>query len=346
MSNIIFSRLERVYLNVDPAFASDGTIAIGSFGNTNYCRHIKVELDNEIATLVRRDKTGARTATVGVRGRSSAKWSYEGSLAPSGTLGSTADFDPIMQAIFNGPAVSGASPGSGVGTALVYGPFVDQPNKTFSMASFRQPSSVRQRIGFGLTVDEATFNLGADIAEWTANGTGKFVIDSEYFDSASTDEKGGLGSFPTEPGAPVSHGGIIAGFTGSFRLNGAVVGRIRTAQIKIKNGNVMVKDTFSHYTPDDTMGDTRMVTLQATMYEDDSAGQQALRVASTTKTPVDADITLGTVSGSIVNFYLKNVQLAAFTTDDSSLRYSNTIPESRAFGTNITSRDECTISLA
>lgn len=339
MSSAIFSRLERIYVIVDPAFASDGSLAIGTFGNSNCLRHIKIKLDNDIATLVRRDKTGARTATVGIRGRSFAKWSYEGSLAPSGTNGVTPDFDPIFQAIFNTASVGG-------GGGLQYGPFVDQPNKTFSMAQFRQPSTVNQRIGFGLTVDEASFTLGQDIAEWTCNGTGKFVIESDYFSMATTDEKGGLSVFPTEPSSPVTHGGIIAGFTGSFLLGGSPVARIRTATVKIKNGNVMIRDTFGHFTPDDTMGDVRMVTLQANMYEDDSAGQQAIRQAAITKTPLDASITVGTFAGSIVNFFLKNVQLQTYETDDSALRFSLNIPESRAFGTSITSKDECIITIS
>ncbi|MDR3572199.1 MAG: hypothetical protein P4L81_08535, partial [Candidatus Pacebacteria bacterium] len=152
-------------------------------------------------------------------------------------------------------------------------------------------------------------------------------------------------SFPTEPSAPVSHGGIIAGFTGAFVMNGSTLTRIRTAQIKVNTGNVMVRDTFGHYTPDDTMGDVRQITLQATLYEDDSAGQEAIRVAAITKTPVDANITLGTFSGSIVNFYLKNIQLQTYTMDDSTLRYSLTIPASRAFGTSISSLDELIVTI-
>lgn len=331
MSNAILSRLERIYAGVESAFG-----VIPSFGNSSCVRHIKIQMDNDIGLLVRRDKTGARTATIGVRGRSYAKWSYEGSLAPSGVNGTTPDFDPFFQGVFGGPAISG-------GGGLQYGPFVDVPNVTIAVAQYRQPSSVNQRIGFGMVVDEANFKIGADIAEWTCNGEGKFVIESDYFSSASTDEKGGLGSFPSEPGAPVTHGGIIAGFTGSFSLGGSTVARIRTADIKVKTQNQMIKDTFGHYTPDDTMGDVRMVTLAATMYEDDSAGQEAIRVAATTKTPLDADIILGTVAGSIVEFKLKNIQLASPTLDDSTLRYSMNIPESRAFGTSITSKDELII---
>ena len=348
MANPSLSRLERIYVAMCPAFAANGAITLPSFGNSNYLRHIKVTMDNDIATLIRRDKTGFRTQTIGVRGREYAKWSYEGSLAPSGTNGTLPDFDPIMQCIFNAASTAGTGPGGVSG--LVYGPFVDEPggnstNLSFAMAQYRKPATLNQRIGGGLVVDEATFNLGADIAEWTCSGTGKFTIESDYFSDASADEQMGLGSFPAEPSSPVSHGGIIAGFTGAFVLGGDSVALIRTAQVKVNTGNVMVRDTFGTYTPTDSMGDVRQITLQATLYEDDSAGQEAIRVAAIQKTPVDANITLGTFSGSIVNFYLKNIQLQTYTMDDSALRYSLTIPASRAFGTSISSLDELIVTL-
>jgi hypothetical protein len=319
--------------------ASDSAFGtIPSFGNTNCVRHIKVDLKNEIATLVRRDKTGSRTATIGVRGRSHGTWSYEGSLAPSGTPGTAPDFEPLLVALYGGAPT--------VGGTRVYGPFVDQPITTFSLASYRQPSTLNQKIAFGCVPNEITFNLGQDIAEFSASGECKFVLESDYFSSASTDEKGGLGAFPAEPGSPVTHGGIIAGFTGSVLIGGASQTRIRTAQVKINNGADLVKDTFGFYLPTDTEGDIRVVTVSFTLYEDDSAGQEAIRTATITKTPLDVDLTLGTNSGSIFDMFLKNVQLQAYTSDDSARRYSLTIPDSRAFGTSITSRDEVTITIS
>lgn len=328
----ILSRLERVYVKPDVTF---GTIP--TFGNSNALRHIKVTMDNDIALLIRRDKTGSRSATQGVRGRGFGKWSYEGSMAPSGVNGTIPDFDPIFQALFG---QASASAGGGVQYT-----FADTPIVTFSMASYRQPSTVNQRIAFGCTVDEATFNVGQDIAEWTATGESKFVLESDYFSSASTEEKGGLGGFPSEPGSPVTNGGIIAGFTGSVSMGGTSIARLRTAVIKVKPQNVLIKDTFGHYLPDDTAGDVRIVTVVPTLYEEDVAGVQALHTAAITKAPLDMSFTIGTVAGSIVNFALKNVQLMATQYDDSGLRYSNSFGESRAFGTSITSKDEIVITI-
>jgi len=194
-------------------------------------------------------------------------------------------------------------------------------------------------------VNKAEFKIGEDIAEFTADGECRFVLDDKYFDEATTEEKGGLSSFPAEPGSPVSAGGIIAGFTGIILLGGSEIARIRTATIVIDNGTAVIKDTFGTYIPDDTEGDTRTVTLAATMYEDDTAAQDALRVAAINKEPIDADLTVGTVAGSIVQFQLKNVQLGSYDLDDSARRYSMNIPASRAYGTDITSRDEIKITI-
>ncbi len=330
--SLALSRLERVYMADQSSFDT-----VPTFGNSNAVRHIKVDISNEIATLVRRDKTGSRSATLGIKGRSFGKWSYEGSLAPSGVAGTAPDFEPLIKAIFG----QAPSVGGGIRTYT----FVDDPILTFGLASYRTPSTLNQRIAYGCVVNEATFNVGADIAEWTASGEAKYVIESDYFGDASTEEKGGLSVFPTEPGAPVTNGGIIAGFTGLIVIGGNTQVRIRTAQIKINNGAAVIKDTFGTYLPDDVEGDLRNVTLTFTLYEDDTAAQKAIREATITKTPVDADITVGTVTGSIVEFLLKNVQLAAYTLDDSARRYSLTVPESRAFGTSITSKDEITIKI-
>ncbi len=324
------SRLERCYM-VD----QDDYFVVPSFGNDDAVRHIKGNLMNDIGLLTRRDKTGSRTATIGQRGRGFGKWEYEGSLAPSGSLGTEPDFAPLLKALF------GQDPTSGPG-GLTYS-FLDDPIPTFAMALYKTPDTLNQKIGYGCVVQEVTFNIGADVAEFSANGECRFVIESDYFDDASEDELGGLGSFPAEPGAPSTSGGIIPGFTGLISIGGAEIARIRTATIKINNGGAQIKDTFGSYLPDEVEGDTRTVTLAFTMYEDDDAAQQALRVAAITKTPVDADLTVGTVEGSIVQFLLKNVQLASPTSDDSARRFSLSFPESRAYGTDITTLDEVTM---
>jgi len=334
MSNVVLSRLERSYMALESSFG-----VVPSFGNTNNVRFIKQDLRNMIETLIRRDKTGTRTQTVGIRGKSHATWNWNGSLAPSGTAGTAPDFEPLMQCIFGqAPTVSGGT--------RTYN-FVDLPILTMSLASYRRPSTVNQRIAAGCVVNEVTFQIGENIAEFTASGEARFLIESDYFADADTEEAGGLVSFPTEPSAPTTNGGIIAGFTGSATVAGYSAGAIqlRKATIKVAPGNETIKDQFGFYLPTVTAGNWRVVTVTADLYENDDASQQALRVAAITKAPINMTFVLGTVAGSIVTFELTNVQLGTDFTDDSGLLFAMQIPESRAFGTSTTSLNELVMTL-
>jgi len=410
------SRLERVYMQDQADFLFiPGGVAAGSgsatVANGDAVRHIAVALNPAVETLIRRDKTGSRTATEGVRGRSAGDWSYEGSLAPNGVAGTEPDFAPLLKAVFgaaptvnsgsvsvtaasnatpivitaaghslaDGDLVTIASVGgttdangtwvvSGVagndfalvgsvgnaaytsgGTAsevnLEYG-FVDQPILPFTMYSFRTPSGLAQRCAFGCLPQEINFSLGQDVAEFTSSGRCRFVIDTSYFSSGDVDETGGLATFPTEPVAPVTSGGIIAGFTGRAVIGGVEVARIRTASIKIESGNTVIEDNFGAFLPNETEGAERSVTIAFSLYDSDEAAIDALRVASITKTGVDFILNIGTVVGSIVVLRLKGVQLSSGTYDDSGNRFVLDYADSRAFGSSLTALDELTMWIA
>lgn len=107
--NYSFSRLERAYLQTQPAFGvipnASGTASVG---NSNACRFIRLELQNEVALLERPDKTGTRSMEGMTGGRKMGRWSIEMSLVGSGTPGTAPDCDPILQAIFGQTAAVGS----------------------------------------------------------------------------------------------------------------------------------------------------------------------------------------------------------------------------------------------
>lgn len=410
------SRLERFYVQDQTAFdlipggnvAGSGTATVG---NSNCMRAIKATLTNDVGTLVRRDKTGSRTATVGVKGREFGRFSLEASLAPNGTAGTAPDFEPILKAIFGQApttptgtvSVSGATNAtpivlttathslasgdlvnvSGVGgntaangvwiinvlTATTFEligsagnaaytsggtvskvcrkyTFLDDPLLQFSLWSFRQPSTLSQRVAFGCAPTEVTFNLGQDVAEFSVSGECKFVLESDYYSTASADEKGGISAMPSEPGSPVTNGGLIAGFTGRAVIGGSTIARIRTATVKINNGAALVKDTFGKSMADEIEADTRSVTVAFSFYDTDDTAIKAIKNAGITKTPVDIILNLGTVTGSIVVLWLKQVQLETGALDDGQRRFVVNIPESRAYGTSVTAKDELVMFIA
>lgn len=410
------SRLERVYMQDQSNFlyipggnaAGSGTATL-SAGDA--VRHIAVTLDAAVGTLVRRDKTGSRTATAGSRGRSAGDWSFEASLAPNGTPGTVPDFEPLLKSVFGqastvnsgSNSVTGATNAtpivitaaghtladgdlvtiSGVGgntaangiwvvdnvagndfelvgsagnaaytsggTAseanLKYS-FVDQPILPFTLWSFRQPSTVTQRCAYGCIPQELTLNLGQDVAEFSASGRCRFVTDTAYFSSGDVDETGGLSAFPSEPASPVTNGGIIAGFTGRAVLGGSNIARIRQATVKCSNGGAVVTDNFGSYLPDETEGAERNVTVAFSLYDSDEAAVDAIKVASITKTGVEFIFNIGTVVGSTVVVRLKGVQIESPRHDDSGNKFVLDYPESRAFGSSLTSLDELTMWIA
>ena len=108
MPNYSFSRLERAYLQKQPTFGtipnSSGTASVT---NSNACRFMRMELQNEVALLERSDKTGTRSQEGMVSGRKAGRWSIEMDLAANGTPGVVPDCDPILVALFGQAAAVG-----------------------------------------------------------------------------------------------------------------------------------------------------------------------------------------------------------------------------------------------
>lgn len=350
------TRLERVYMQDQsdflyiPGGQADG-LGTATLAAGDAVRHIRVSMNNEIDLLVRRDKTGSRTATQGTRGRASGRWSYEGSVSPSGVAGDAPDIAPLLKSVFGAGPTTGASgkvPSSVYGSELspaCMWKFVDSALLPFTMWSFRTPSGLAQRCAFGCIPNELTFNLGQDIAELSASGECKFVIDSYYFDEAGATigEKGGISAFPSEPASPVTAGGIVPGFKGVAKIGGTTIARIRTATVKINCGTAVVKDNFGSELPDELEGDMREVTVAFSMYDSDDAIVQDVWEAATTKAGLDIMLAIGSVAGNMVVMLLKNVQLASHALDDGQRKYVLNFPESRAYGTDLTSADEITL---
>lgn len=429
MANFSFSRVERAYLQYQPTF---GTIpnasATASVGNSNACRFIRMELQNEVALLERPDKTGTRSMEGMTGGRKMGRWSIEMSLVANGTPGTVPDCDPLLAAIFGQTAAVGsgtqtitsstdatpivvtcsgshgvtsgalevvtiaghttntnangvwlayatsasvltligsAGNGSGAGASgtvsrvkLTY-TFVDDITH-FTLWSYRTPTTLDQRVGNSCVVTETTFNFNQDIATFQANGDCFWVLRSKDFSNSDVYQKGGLGAFPSEPGAPVTNGSVIPGFTGrfvawqsvatttaaAFAAAAQTFATIRNATVRVQTNNLLVRDTFGSYYATLTEGDVRNITLSFNIYDDDSTAVNTIKGWGDNKTPVDFIINQGTVVGNIFVFWLKNVYLAAHVLGDGQLRFDAAYSDSRATTTTLAVRDEFTLVIA
>jgi hypothetical protein len=213
--------------------------------------------------------------------------------------------------------------------------------------SYRRPSTIEQRVALGAVLNNFQFNLGQDIAEWSCDGECMYVLGSTHFAAADTVEKGGLGSFPAEPGSPTTnYGGVIAGFTGAITIDSQTLALIRTATIKGSTGNQLIRDVFGTYYPVATQGDRRNFTFSFNTYDEDSTGLATLKDVADSKTPVSATVQVGTVAGNIFTFTLHGIQLESPTYDDSQLAYTVDFGDSRVAGTTLTSLDELSLTVS
>src|SRR5438046_2409865 len=154
MSNFSLSRLTELYLKMQ----SDPLTLPSSIANANYCLFSKLGLDLNVAGIKRPDITGSRTDLPGTRGRMGGTWSYEGSLAGSGTVGTAPDVDPILQSVFGQAGAAAGSPVSSFGYAL------SDSLLTFALFKFRTPSTLTQQVGMGCIAKDLEVSMGADVA--------------------------------------------------------------------------------------------------------------------------------------------------------------------------------------
>ena len=346
------SRLERIYLQVMSQYGTiPNTSGTATLAASNACRFIKCALDPDVAVIPRQDKTGTRSRTAGQAGRKFGKWSLEMSLAPNGVAGTKPDCDPVLQGLFGQAGqVTTATSGNGfpTGTDVTDGASavkyaLSDSIVPFALWSFRQPSTIDQRVGHGCSVDRAVFQLGQDgLATWSAEGECKWVLSSNQFANATTDMKAGLTSFPAEPSSPVTSGNGIVGFTGKVILNGTPLATIRTANITIGSGNQQVKDTFGSFHPSEIEGDQRNVSTSFSLFEDDSAAFASLIQVANEKTAITNVYQLGTVPGSMVVIVVKGIQLVAPTREEQR-RFIANFPDSPASGSSVSAKDEVTI---
>jgi Phage tail tube protein len=340
MANYAITRQEHVYMQPEATFGQiPNTAGTATLAGSNACRHINAGLVAVVNNYPRPDKTGTRSQVVGLLGRKSATWSLSASLAGNGAAGVAPDCGAILTALF------GIAPTVVAATSVTYNLSDPSPIPSLSLYSFRTPSTLAQRVIAGAVVGEATFQLGQNIATWSASGSGIWCLDSDNFSTSDVTQKSGLTAYPAEPATPVTNGNSTVGFTGLATFDGNVIAEIQTASIRLRTGSVVALDTFGSYYPVLAEGEARTVGLSFTIYDSDGTGIKDLKAKAITQTPITITLQIGTIAGNIWTFNLANVQVAAPTYDDSKNRYMCVFPESMAHATTILVRDEIVLAL-
>lgn len=240
-----------------------------------------------------------------------------------------------------GSSGNGVYGSGGTASRVAYKYTLSDSKISCSIWSFRKPSTIDQRVVMGAAPNDCTIELGNDVARVTFAGEGVWMLSSNQFSSADSIQAAGLTAFPSEPSAPVTNGNMIAGFTGKIAIDGYGLATIRTATIRLASNSAQVRDTFGSYYPTSIEGDVRRFGISFNLYEDDTAGQEAIVAAAIAKTPVQIPLFMGTVNGTIFGVVLNNVQLNMPTYDEQR-RYINNF-DGTAHGSSLTQRDDAVV---
>lgn len=316
-----YSRDERVFIKAETTFRTIPTFLTG-----NGCRVIQVALNPDQALIDRPDKSGNRGQLQGRPGRRVADWSINASIATPAAAGGVPDIDPVLQAFFGQPPTIVAS------TSATYS-FLDGTTKSFAIASYRSPSTLQQRIGFGCIGRSARFEYGGDVALQTFSGPMVWAYDS---DEAATLADGNIGkggltgtTFPAEPGTITQNGDFITGFEGLVTVGGSTVVEFQNGAITMDTGAELTPAFGDGYSIVPVLG-KRVVGIEINTFDGDSAALATIRNLGKSKTAVDIIMRVGVAAGGRAEWTLKRVQFQQPRIVENGERYDMQIANSPA----------------
>jgi hypothetical protein len=316
-----YSRNDRAYLQLCATYGvipnSSGAATLAA---TNAMRFVNVSLDPLIDLYANPSKTGSRDSIPGIAGRRSGAWTLEVPLQANGSAGVVSDYDALLQCIF------GKAPTIVSSTSVTYG--LSDTALSFILWRFRTASDgsyvLNQQAGISCSVASAEFNLGQNLATWSASGEAMWVLSSNLFSGEDSTAKSGLTSFPAEPTSPVTNGTPVAGFTGNISIGGNTMASIRTARIQLGINNSQVTDTFGSIYPTGLLAGERTVSADFELYDSNGSDIAALFSSGESKAGANVVIQLGTIAGNIWTYTLKNGQFTFPKVTDNSARFGLT----------------------
>lgn len=341
---IVLSSNERLYAQVTHPYAAAAPNSAGTatLAGGDAVRHIRLELPGFGGeTIVSAAKTGALGRLAGIDGRAgNTQWRAELPFQLSGTAGTPPDMDPFLEAI-----VGAAGTDSG-GVSVSYALADAVPGLT--LWSFRKvggsASDVAQRCLWGAMLDDFEITTSEGELVLRVGGTASFCVPSIGFSSFSTDQKGGLSAFPSEPASPTYAGNIIPGFLGSLTINSVATFLIESFSVRGRL-NRSLRYAFGKRIPTVPIAGRREITCSFRIFEENLAAVNTLRDLQRSKTPVDVTAVFGETAGYIATFALNGVAMSAETLDDSGTEYILSFADNPASMTNATTSDELLITL-
>jgi len=203
-----------------------------------------------------------------------------------------------------------------------------------SLFDYWDPSTAIDRIVTGATVDTLTISLNGAYHEMTFTGLASDLLDSQSFPN-----------FPTEPALGNFDYSIVSGNLGEAWLGFTAqqLFTLTAATIEIKNNLVPRNMEFGTIYPQSIAAGPRDVSLNFSLYADDSSMVKDLYLAAKQRAPISIMFQLGQQRGQLMGVYLPSIVPELPLYDDQEPRLVWDFRASIAQGTN---NDEIYLALA
>jgi len=206
----------------------------------------------------------------------------------------------------------GGTAGSG-GTANITGVNIvdDQDDSIVPLElwHFVDPATAEQKVAVGAIPSEVQLSFGEDFLRLSASGESAWVLTSDGFAAASTQERAGLTAFPTEPATPTYNGQAVQGFNGKCFIDGADLGSVKSVEVTFNPGRDYPEDGWNNNLPNRVRADRDLTSISIRASKTDDAVIAAMQAAAKAKTPVTLFVTMGDAAGLSMGLSILNLQL-------------------------------------
>ena len=203
-----------------------------------------------------------------------------------------------------------------------------------------------QQVGVGCVVSELAFEFAQNAnCKFRMNGTNLWVLDSKNFSATDSTGKGGLTSFPSEPGSPVYAGTPVNGLNGTATIDGDTTAMVRSATVRLQTAIEIPNDRlFGGQYGSAPERDILGVFVDLSLFDQSTSAQTALYTKAQAGTPIDIVLEVGNTAGSIITFTLNDCLLPIPELTDDARKWAANLNNIRAYASSTTALDEFTLA--
>lgn len=261
---------------------------------------------------------GSASSLARISGRKSGSWEMNCPIVPNGVAAVAPDIDPLLQSLFGG--VGALQTGTAFGNAWVYSIYNLTSLPLFLAAFLHGTSATGNMYSVGSIPQSASIDFNGNILGMSLRGVSVSAVSNDVFSVLTDAEpKGGLTSFPTEPGSFAFNGSVMNAFRGTLKINNVVfAGQCDAFSVEFQTGQSLKDNYVDSAYPMAVIYGARTVTVNIGFVNNDGAALAQLKQYARLSTPVPIEFDLGTVSGSRMFVIVNGVQLVPETLTESN----------------------------